>query len=160
MKRVLILVLVATFSGCDSTPSPEKTDEFVDLDPGNLTIDIERNNPILDSIHEIAMQTPGTEREYPASPAQMNEMLRAMVWQYNYERALTCMHGYLPKHSCGAPYLPAWIHEKSDVAPSLATLRARDTELGIRVEEFWDAACDEAKPRLKHDDWFPLCSIE
>jgi len=161
VKRLLSLWLIATFAGGCVTPHPvDDLEEIADTDPGDLSIDIARNHGILDAIHEIAFQKPDPPSRYPAHPETMNAMLRAVVWKYNHECVVLCMRGYLPKQSCDAPYLPIWIHETLDVAPSLITLHERATELSIRVEELWDAACDEARPRLEHDDWFPLCSIE
>jgi hypothetical protein len=159
MKRVLILVLAALCASC-ATPEPASSDELEDLDPGTLRIDIGRTGLISAKTLEIAQGAESKRSESLESPAVMNSMLRAEVWQYNATRASVCLYGYLPEHSCGPPYLPKWIHESEKTAPSLAVLRARANELSMRVVALWDAACEEAKSRMKHEDWFPQCSVE
>jgi hypothetical protein len=165
MKRIPMLLLIAVCASCGPTPEPAPAPEpaladDVDLDAGTIAIDIGRNDVITDAILDLAHQTPGKPSAYPQSTAAMNSMLRAEVWKYNHTRASVCLYGYLPEHSCGAPYLPEWIHESEETAPSLAVIHARANELSTRVVALWDAACEEAKPRLKHEDWFPHCSIE
>lgn len=160
MKRVLRLVAIALCASCVSTPEIAPADDPEDLDPGTLRIDIGRNGLISDKTLEIAQQAGNKRPVSLESPAVMNAMLRAEVWEYNSTRASVCLYGYLPEHSCGPPYLPEWIHESEDVAPSMAVLRARADELSTRVVALWHAACEEARPRLKHEDWSPKCSIE
>jgi hypothetical protein len=152
--------MAALCANCSLTPAAAPTDEDVNFDPRTLRIDIGRNHLILDKIRELEYVAEGMPSLNLESAATMNSMLRAGVWKFNAMRGSMCLYGYLPQESCGPPYLPAWIHETKDAAPSMATLHARNSELSDRVGKFWDAACAEARSRLAHEDWFPLCSAE
>jgi hypothetical protein len=158
MKPFLPLLLVLC-TGAALAVEPATEDEG-DNDPGTLLIDIGRNGLILDRVIEFTDQaTPNPPLDLQ-SPVVMSSMLRADVWKFNYARESMCLVRYLPKLSCVPPYLPRWLHETPDAAPSMATLRARQNEVSSRIVDLWDAACEEARKRLPEDEWFPRCSME
>lgn len=95
-------------------------------------------------LHQIAQ--PGyVYDEEILDPRSLARRLREAVWFYNLERLEMCAHGRLVSLSCTPPYLPAWLSETAEEAPSFRTLAARSEDVGERILPFWQAVCDEAR---------------
>lgn len=137
-------------------------DAVEDADDVHMTgIDIGRLGVINDKTQEIWLRMRSDEARFRIDdPVQLSSSLRQIVWQYNQLREDLCDDRFMVEQTCGAPYLPAWIHEKHGDTPSSKELRARQAELEGRVIPLWDATCERLRKVIPGDNVQEYCSVE
>lgn len=164
MKNVrtilLALALVACRQQADKAPEPPAA-EAQAPDPFALNIEIGRYGVMLDQVHDLTAERPGSAEADPVQPRELGRALRESVWAYNLERSRLCGKGLFTDVACGPAYEPVWISEPATVEPTLDQVESRSEALGEEITRFWDAVCEDAQGRAANDaERRQVCAIE
>lgn len=157
MKSVLLAAMwmLSGVAVSDDTIDEER------LARSDLRIDIGRLSTIQERTDEIWLKMRSDEYHGPReSAAELNSQLRWNVWYYNELRESLCFQRFIVEKSCGPPYVPKWVFETQNDAPSTKELQARYEDVSDHIVPFWEAACERLEKVISHDDWMPYCSIE
>jgi hypothetical protein len=99
----------------------------------------------LAGVEQISGQLPSTEADTLSEAARLDLELRATVFRYNAQRAQMCARRQLAHLSCGAAYLPAWMLEAPEAAPSMKVLEERRAAVEGHVVPLWRAVCETTR---------------
>jgi hypothetical protein len=81
--------------------------------------------------------------------------------RYNIERSQSCAKGLFTEITCTPAYEPVWIAEPQNAEPTLEEIQTRSDAVGVEVQRFWDAVCEDARTRATTDDERQLaCPME
>ncbi|MBL8536177.1 MAG: hypothetical protein JNM59_02100 [Hyphomonadaceae bacterium] len=153
------LVLAACGQNADKGEAPPAAPEA----PNAISLSIEagRYGVMLSQIHSLTADRSGAGEADNSDPREIARRLREAVWEYNLERSSLCGRGLFADLSCGPAFMPVWLGEPSDVAPTLEELQTRSGAVGEEVMRFWNAVCADARIRETDEEARDyVCAIE
>lgn len=158
--RALVLALALAACGqAGQQAGTERADE--PLDPFAMSIEVGRYDVMLSQIENINSETPAVVEQDATALTDLARRLRETVWRYNLARSDLCARGLHTQVSCGPTFLPVWIGEPADSAPSLEELQTRNAAVGAEVRRFWSAICDAARAAETDEEARAyVCAIE
>jgi len=157
--RALILAVLLAACGQKAAKGPNAPER--PRTPEDLQIQIGRYGVMLDQVHSLTADRPGANEQSPTELTAMARALREDVWRYNVERSELCGRGLFTDVACGPSFLPVWISEPVDAAPTFEELQTRSAAVGEEVMRFWNAVCEDARTReTNQQDKMYVCAME
>jgi hypothetical protein len=159
--RAIVLALALAACGQTGDKQADVPTGPAGPDPATLNIEIGRYGAMLGQVTGHTEARPGSAEPEATDARDLARRLRETVWRYNIERSQSCAKGLFTEITCTPAYEPVWIAEPQNAEPTLEEIQTRSDAVGVEVQRFWDAVCEDARTRATTDDERQLaCPME